>query len=71
MLVQCSSKDYAYTECSVPDLDGHNQVMAVTIKTQLSSSACTPAVSFGNNKTKMWVSDGCRGEFNVQFGIGT
>ncbi|XP_067657459.1 streptococcal hemagglutinin-like [Haliotis asinina] len=69
VVVTCSSNAYAYTECSIPSLDDNSRVMNVTKKKQLSRSACTRTVSFGYTETKMWVSEGCRAEFYVQFGI--
>ncbi|XP_046570168.1 uncharacterized protein LOC124278510 [Haliotis rubra] len=67
--VTCSSNGFAYSECNIPDLDNNSRVIGVTKKKQLSSSECIRTVSFGYTETKIWVSDGCRAEFYVQFGI--
>lgn len=56
---RCESKGNQYNYCSLPTR-GH-----VEIYKQLSSSSCTYGRSWGSDRNRVWVSNGCRAEFAV------
>ncbi len=56
---RCESKGNQYNYCSLP-IRGH-----VEIYKQLSSSSCTYGRSWGADRNRVWVSNGCRAEFAV------
>lgn len=63
-LVRCESDSGAYRECHV------NRDASVELRRQLSSSACLEGRTWGMRGNRIWVRDGCRGEFLVTAGGG-
>lgn len=64
-LIRCESNDGDYRRCRLP---GPGRVRLVR---QLSRAACIEGRSWGSDYGRLWVSDGCRGEFSVAFGHGS
>lgn len=66
--IRCESSDGRTRECSVP---GGRQVQLLR---QLSRAACVEGSTWGYGRNGIWVSDGCRGEFQLyagnQYGYG-
>jgi hypothetical protein len=60
---RCESDSGRYRECRKP-YSGGNTVLV----RQLSSSRCTEGYSWGEKRDYVWVSNGCRGEFQVRGG---
>jgi hypothetical protein len=59
--VACESKDYQYHFCAV-DLGGAGRV---TLRRQISNSACVEGRNWGSNRAGVWVNGGCAAEFTV------
>lgn len=64
-LVRCESNDGDYRRCRLP---GPGRVRLVR---QLSRAACIEGRSWGADRGRLWVSDGCRGDFSVAYGHGS
>lgn len=60
--VRCESRDYRYRYCSVPTYGD------VTLRHELSGSACRFGRSWGYDHRGIWVDRGCRAEFAVDEG---
>lgn len=61
-VVRCESYNYGYNECYL----GYG-VSQVTIVRQYSPQPCVAYQTFGTGYDRMWVSNGCRGDFLVRF----
>ncbi|HQE08630.1 DUF3011 domain-containing protein [Thermomonas sp.] len=57
--VRCESDDGRYRECPIGD-------GRATLDRQLSRSACIEGRSWGQNRGRVWVDDGCRADFSVR-----
>jgi Protein of unknown function (DUF3011) len=57
--IRCESKGSQFTYCQLPNR-GH-----VEVYKQLSSATCTYGRSWGTERDRVWVSNGCRAEFAV------
>jgi hypothetical protein len=60
--ITCSSSGTARQQCGVPGAS------RVTLVRQISTSPCTLNQSYGIGIDHIWVSNGCRGEFDVMVG---
>lgn len=58
-IVRCESRDYRQVYCNLDTRAG------VTIVNQLSDTACIEGRTWGWDRRGVWVSGGCRGEFEV------
>ena len=58
-VVRCESRDYRQVYCDI-DVSG-----GVRIVNQLSSTACVEGRTWGWDRRGVWVSGGCRGEFEI------
>jgi hypothetical protein len=63
-LIRCESQDYRTTRC------GANTRGGVQLQRQLGNSACVQGRSWGWDRSGIWVSNGCRGDFMVLAGGG-
>lgn len=54
--VECRSRDYQRNECQVPFRDAR-------LVRQISQAACVEGRTWGSRRGRVWVSDGCAGEF--------
>ncbi len=61
-VIRCESSDNRTRQCAVDTRGG------VRLVRQLSSSACMEGRSWGYGRNEIWVSQGCRGEFQVGAG---
>ena len=57
--VRCESDDGRYQSCPVDTRGG------VTLSRQLSSHGCWQGDTWGFDRNRIWVTNGCRAEFNV------
>lgn len=57
--VTCESRNGSYTSC--PINSGGN----VTLSRQLSSQGCWENDTWGHDRNRVWVTNGCRAQFNV------
>lgn len=60
--VTCESRDGRYASCPISS-GGH-----VTLSRQLSSQGCWENDTWGHDRNRVWVTNGCRAEFNVGSG---
>jgi len=60
--IKCESNKFRENSCSVP-----GTVVDVDLAQQYSDSSCRKGRSFGPGSNSIWVSDGCRGSFNVTY----
>lgn len=63
-IVRCDSDDGRYNRCAFP---GGGRAELVR---QVSRAACVEGRSWGSDRGSVWVSQGCRGEFEVRRGGG-
>jgi hypothetical protein len=56
-VVRCESNNGRYRECRVPFRG------PATLVRQLSDARCIPGRTYGTKRGRIWVSNGCRGEF--------
>jgi hypothetical protein len=57
--VTCESVSDRYVECAIPE-NSHVKLLRT-----LSNSPCTLARTYGGDRTRIWVRNGCRGVFEV------
>ncbi len=57
--IRCESKDGQYRSCAV------NTAGGVTLSRQLSSQGCWQGDTWGYDRNRIWVTNGCRAEFRV------
>jgi hypothetical protein len=58
-VVQCESVDMQRSVCEIP------RNSSVRLINQLSDSPCVRGSTWGANRNRIWVDDGCRAEFQV------
>lgn len=57
--ITCESRNGGYQSCAVDTRGG------VTLSRQLSSQGCWEGDSWGYDRNRIWVNNGCRAQFNV------
>ncbi len=57
--IRCESRDNRFVYCNLP-VRGH-----VEVYKQNSSNPCTYGRSWGSERNRVWVSNGCRAEFAI------
>ena len=58
--VRCASEDYRRAECRLP-----GQIIRVDLLDQHSRARCTQGRTFGARGNRLWVAEGCVGDFQV------
>ncbi|GGD53457.1 DUF3011 domain-containing protein [Pseudoxanthomonas indica] len=61
-IIRCDSNDNRYKACAIP------RGSQVRFNHQVSKSRCTEGYSWGRERDQVWVSRGCRAEFEVRGG---
>ncbi len=59
-VVRCESRNYRRAECRMP-----NQIVRVDLLDQHSRARCTEGRTFGFRGNRLWVNEGCVGDFRV------
>ena len=60
--ISCSSIDFAYKTC-----DTGGRIMDVRVSSQMSDTTCIENVNWGYDRDYIWVDNGCRARFTVQY----
>ena len=63
--MKCESWQFYQAKCSVDGLGEDSKISSMAVNTQDSPALCIEDVTFGHDKTGIWVDHGCRATFDV------